>query len=238
MAVSDAIRGLLDLLYPPRCPACDASIDGRAALCPVCEVSLYPLGTACTVCAQPLEARVPIRCRRCAKSPPPFETIAAPYRYGGELAVALQRLKYDRRLDIARTLAPLLAPALAEASAEVEVIVPVPLHWRRQSKRGFNQASVLVEQARTRGGAPVDAISLRRRRATASQAGLTARERARNVAGAFAVVRRRRPRIEGRRVLLVDDVITTGATVAAASRALLDAGAASVRGLCLARAEN
>ncbi len=234
----EVVRTLLDMVYPPRCPACDADIDGRAALCAACEISLYPLRAACPRCAEPVDAPIAVTCRRCALSPPPFETIHAPFRYGGQLAIALQRLKYQRRPDIARTLAPLFAPTLATASARADVIVPMPLHWRRQSSRGFNQAALLTREARYHRDVPIDTLPLRRARATAPQTSLNARDRAANVAGAFTVPRRHRARVAGRRVLLVDDVVTTGATMAAAARELLDAGAGAVSGLCLARAES
>ena len=232
-----AARAFLDLLYPPACPACDTDIDGHAALCAACEISLYPLGTACRVCGEPIAGPTPITCRRCVQEPPPFDSITAPFRYGGQLAIALQRLKYQRRPDIARTLAPLLAPALLDACTDSDVIVPIPLHWRRRSTRGFNQATLLVEEAQWNSDIPIDTLSLCRTQPTAPQTGINARDRAANVAGAFAVGARRATRLAGKNVLLFDDVITTGATVAEAARAVLGAGAATVRGLCLARAE-
>ncbi|HTM21446.1 MAG TPA: phosphoribosyltransferase family protein [Kofleriaceae bacterium] len=161
----------------------------------------------------------------------------AVFRYGGQLAVAVRRLKFGRRTEVARALAPLLAPALAEAAAGCDLIVPVPLHWRRLAARGFNQAALLLAQAGRRLELPVDRLSLRRRRATAPQTGLDARARRRNVDGAFAVAPRRAGRLAGRRILLFDDVVTTGATLAAAAEALRGAGAAEVTALCVAGAE-
>jgi len=231
------VSAFLDLLYPPMCPACNADVQGRVALCGTCEISLYALTTACPRCAEPIEGTTPVTCRRCTLQPPPFEAAGAPFRYGGQLAIALRRLKYDRRPDIARTLAPLLAPALAEAADGADVIVPIPLHWRRHSHRGFNQAQLLVEEAHWQSDVPIDVRSLSRTRPTAPQTGMNARDRATNVAGAFAVRPRRRALLADKRVLLFDDVVTTGATTAAAARALLAAGAASVRCLSLARAE-
>ncbi len=231
------LDSLLDWIYPPRCPACDADVCGRVALCGTCEISLYPLGARCPRCAEPVEGPRNVTCHRCRRRAPPFESIDAPFRYGGELAVALRRFKFDRRIDIGRTLAPLLTPALARSAADADVVIPLPLHWRRLAHRGFNQATVLTDEAAFDLRTPIDRVALRRVRHTAPQTGLTAAERTRNVAGAFSVPRRHRARVAHRRVLLVDDVVTTGATMAAAARALRRAGARSIRGLCLARAD-
>jgi ComF family protein len=237
--VSFVLQALLDLLFVPHCAACDVRVDPGTPLCSVCAQSLYELGAACPRCAEPLEGPVSVLCRRCRVAPPPLASAHAPWRYGGELARALHRLKYERRAELARALAPLVAPGLAEAVARtgVDLAVPVPLHWRRLSARGFNQAALLLRQAATGQALEIDTVSLRRVRATASQSGLGSRERARNVDGAFAVAPGRRHRVAGRRVLCVDDVMTTGATLSACARALLAAGAREVVAFCAARAE-
>lgn len=227
------VSRLLDVFFAPACAACDLPVAAGAGLCSACLLSVEPMGAGCPRCARPGGSL----CRRCRRQEPPFDSITAPYLYGGELAVALRRLKFGGRRDVARTLAPLLRPALAGAAAGVDLIVPVPLHRRRMARRGFNQVALLVRHARP-AGAPVDAVSLRRVRATLPQTGLDARARRGNVAGAFAVVKRRRARVAGRRILLVDDIVTTGATMAAAAAALRAAGARSVIGFCAARAES
>ena len=226
---------ILDLVYAPRCSACDAT--GMRGLCTRCSQSLYPIDAACPRCAAPIEGPLSLLCRRCRRRPPPFVAAVAPFRYGGELARALRRLKYRRRPDLARDLAPLCSPALAVLAPLVDLCVPVPLHWRRRSARGYNQAVELLRFAARGLPLTLDPLSLRRTRATAPQSGLSARERRRNVASAFAVVERRRHRLAGRRVLLFDDVMTTGATMTACARALRHAGAASVLAFCVARAE-
>jgi ComF family protein len=235
------LQAIVDLLFVPHCAACDVCVDPGVALCATCELSLYELGAACPRCAEPLAhaGGEAVPCARCRAAPPPFSSAHAAYRYGGELAWALQRLKYEGRPDIARTLAPLLAPALARVVAQTgaDLAVPVPLHWRRLSSRGFNHAALLLGHAARGLGLAVDRASLRRARATAAQRGLGLRQRADNVAGAFVVPQRRRARVAGRRVLCMDDVMTTGATLGACARALLAAGAAEVIVFCAARAE-
>lgn len=229
------LQTVIDLIFAPHCSACDAR--GARGLCAVCAHSLYPIDSACPRCAEPIAGPVSITCRRCRRRPPPFVAALSPYRYGGELARALRRLKYQRRPDLARDLAPLFAPALAAIATLADVAVPVPLHWRKRARRGFNQSAELLAFAGRQLTIPIDLLSLRRIRPTVPQSGLSASQRADNVASAFAVVARRASRICGRRVLLFDDVMTTGATMAACARALRDAGATEVVAFAVARAE-
>jgi ComF family protein len=202
------VAGFLDLLFVPACAACDVVLPEPLPFCAPCAVSIDP-------------------------APP--GGYAAPYLFGGELATALRRLKFQGRREVARAIAPLLGPALAEAAAGCDLLVPIPLHRRRLRQRGYNQAALLLRHTRRYAGVPVDALSLRRVRATAPQTGLDRASRRRNVDGAFAVVRP--GRIAGRAVLLLDDVVTTGATMAAATEALRAAGAARVVPFAAARAE-
>jgi ComF family protein len=239
------LSSFLEIFYPEACAACDTLIHGPG-LCVACAASLYPLGTACPVCAEPEASPQPVLCARCRRQPPPFCAAVAPYRYGGELATALRRLKYggparSGRPDLARALAPLLAPALAQmvAMRRFDALVPVPLHAGRLRQRGFSQAELLAAQARRLAGVavPLDPGLLVRLRPTQEQAGLGRAARMGNVARAFAVPGPVLRRALGAQVLLIDDVITTGATAAACARALRAAGAYSVTVLALARAE-
>jgi ComF family protein len=238
-----AIDAVLELCYPERCAACDARMEAQVGLCPPCAESLYPLGAACPVCANPQEAPRGLLCARCRRVPPPFRRVIAPFRYGGELACALRRMKYGGargggRAELARPLGKLLAEALAGVHG-TDVIVPVPLHPSRLRQRGFSQAQDLAVAARRFAGArqTIDVLLLERVQATSEQAGLSRAARKENVRGAFAVPRSARPRLLGKTVLLIDDVLTTGATAAACARALRQGGARRIDVLVLARAE-
>jgi ComF family protein len=227
----------LTLLFPERCPSCN-SLTIHLGLCPRCSEALYPTDPACPVCALPGHATV--TCSRCRLRPPPWRAVRAPWRYGGELVAAIRRFKWGARHgagrpELARPLGQLLAPALA--GLEVDVIVPVPLHAERIRERGFSQALALAVEVRrmARLRASLEPSLLVRERKTQVQAGLGRAARERNVARAF--VTPEPARVRGRRILLVDDVMTTGATAASCARALRAAGAAEVIVAALARAE-
>ena len=172
-------------------------------------------------------------CGACARERPAYDQVAFYGAYQGPLRRLIHVLKYDRVASLARPLGERLA-ALAGELAPFDVVVPTPLDWRRRWRRGFNQAGLLAERVAGRLTVPYKPHLLRRKLARA-QARLTSAERRRNLRGA---VRARRPEeIAGRTVLVVDDVMTTGATLDACARALKRAGAKSVKGLILARAE-
>lgn len=218
---------LSTLLWPARCGACDAPCDEGAALCETCGLSLDPIvpAGACRLCGLPVYAG-PL-CGGCLGRAPPWSRAWAPFSYGAALAQAIRRLKWDARPDLARPLARLLGGLGGDA----DLVVPVPLHPRRLRARGYNQAALLA--LAMPGGLPIELGALLRTRDTRPQTELEPRERRANVRGAF---RARPERLRGRRVLLVDDVLTTGATAEACTRALLDAGAAGVGVLTVARA--
>ena len=199
-------RRALDALLPPQCLGCGALVDEPGSLCAECWDSVVFLG--------------PPQCPACGF---PFE-----YSLGeGALCGACSR----RRPAFARW----LARAGGELLGEAECIVPVPLHWSRLFARRYNQAALLAQNLGRLGSVPVVPDALVRRRRTPPQGRMGTAARRRNLAGAFAVGPRGRARIEGRRVLLVDDVLTTGATAAACGRTLLGAGAGAVDVLTLAR---
>ena len=230
---------LLDLVLPPRCVGCGQGLVGGAeagALCAGCWSAIAFLAPPfCRRCGYPFEVELGADelCPACRTAPPVFDRARAVFRYDAGSRALLLSFKHADRTDLAPAFGRWLARAGAELLAEADLVTPVPLHWTRLFARRYNQAGLLAQAAARQAGRPFRPDLLIRRRKTAPQsAGRAAR--ARNVAGAFQVPPGRRPLVEGRRVLLVDDVRTTGATLEACARALKAAGASGVDVLTLA----
>lgn len=240
-----AAMGLvLDALLPPLCLTCRAPVMAAGTQCTECARLLSPTGAlVCDRCGVSLgsgllaerPAAGRLLCPPCHDSPPDFTAARAALVYDDAARRLILPLKYARRTDLARWLARRMAAAAPELLEKAEILVPVPLHWRRLLQRGYNQAGLLAGHLGRSGRRPVAHAALRRLRATPSLSERGAAERAALLADVFAVPGREARRIAGRRVLLVDDVITSGATASACARALLAAGAARVDAIAVAR---
>ena len=218
-------------LLPPRCLACSEpcrNID----LCDACRTALPRNEPACPRCALPLAAPAPA-CGECLASLPPFTHAIAPWRYEGAIARLLPRLKFQRELAIAQTLATLAADHLTDWPGwqNATRLIPMPLYATRLGQRGYNQALELARPLARLHALPIDTTTLTRIRPTAPQTDLDKAARKRNLRGAFVA-----EKLAGDVVVLVDDVITTGATVREAAKVLMRAGAADVRVVAVARA--
>lgn len=222
------VNGAIDFILGSSCLLCGLPAPG--SLCASCAAELPYLATPCPLCALPMPfAQL---CGACQAEPPPYGCCIAPLLYRPPVSHLVAGFKYGGRLAYGRLLADELLRRLQRAPPPLaDLVVPVPLHWRRRWVRGFNQAE-LVGDALARGlGLEFDARVLRRTRATPPQQGLDARERGHNLRGAFALT----GSVAGRHVAIVDDVVTTGATAGEIARLLRAGGARSVQVWCLAR---
>lgn len=230
------LRAVVDFALPPRCPACGAIVASDDAFCEPCWSKLRFLGgPACTACGLPFETDrgEDFLCGACLADPPPHDGVRAVVAYGDVARALVLKLKHGRRIGMARTIGRHMARAAAGESDAM--LVPVPLHRWRIWRRGFNQSALLAQEIGRRTGLPVEIGLIARRRATPMLGGLGRAARARALRGAFMVPSEGKARIEGRTLLLVDDVYTSGATAGACAQALKRAGAARVIVLCWAR---
>jgi predicted amidophosphoribosyltransferase len=254
MRLAALVSETLQLLWPARCAACDRAVDEGMIFCDACTPSLSPLLGVCVGCALPrMDVHAGPRCLVCRRAPYPFRAATAAYEYGAAIADAVVRMKNGQR-HMAHRLAPLLVPALVGALLRGgfgadDLVVPVPLHGARLRARGFNQALELGRAARReiartpalalalpRGVPRLERRLLRRTRATKPLGHAGPAARLAEVSGAFAVAPAFNEVVRFRRVLLVDDVLTTGATFSECADTLLRAGASTVHALALARA--
>jgi ComF family protein len=226
------IQRALDLLFPPQCAACKR---GGSVLCPSCLTAIQPLpGPYCQHCHTQLSSEGV--CDQCRYRPLRMSGLRVVSAYREPLRACIHALKYGGNRRLAEPLGALLAQAYLVYSLQSDTIIPVPLHRERERERGYNQSHLLARVCSAQLGLPLNSNTVMRIRPTQAQAHLPASERQRNVAGAFCCVPAfATEALYGRRILLVDDVCTTGATLEACAAPLFAAGAASVWGLVLAR---
>ncbi len=230
-------RLALDIALPTLCISCREPVSGEG-LCPACWAKL-------SFIAPPYCARLGIPfvydpgpgllSMEAIAAPPAYHRARAAVRYDDVAGTLVHALKYQDRTDLAPAMGRWMARAGAELLHDADTLIPVPLHWKRGWSRRYNQSAALANVIGRQSKIPVRADLLQRTRATHQQVGLSRAERARNMQGAFAVGDDQRASVAGRRLILVDDVLTSGATVDACARALLRAKAASVDVLVFAR---
>ena len=225
-AASRLVRSVLDFALPPRCGGCGTIVDDVDSFCADCWKQLEFLGAGgCSRCGLPLKATDIETCAVCLAKPPRLDRIRAAVAYGDISRSITMRLKYGRKVALARTMSRYMQPLLGDLSGDT-VFVPVPLHRSRLWRRGFNQSAIVARELSRRTGYGVEIDALKRVRATPPLKGLNMLQRRRTVAGAFRT--NRQAELRGRNIVLVDDVLTTGSTANACARVLKRAGAARV----------
>jgi ComF family protein len=237
----EILTGIADLFFPPRCVTCGALLEehGPLPFCPPCTAGIrFIRSPLCPRCGTPY----PVTegedhlCGECLATARPYAIARAVGRYEGTLLTAIHLFKYRGKIGIGKVLGRIMAD-FAGSQWDMKVfstIMPVPLHRKRLRERGFNQAVILAREIAKRFSLPLDFMTLRRQVFTAPQVGLGREDRSANVRGAFTV--QRPEKVAGRRILLVDDVATTGSTLTECALALMQAEAEAVALLTLARA--
>lgn len=236
-AAGAILRAALDLALPRLCAACRAPVEGQG-LCPTCWSKLSLISRPyCERLGIPFvyDPGPGILSMEAIADPPAYNRARAAVRFDEISRALVHALKYGDRLDLAPMMGRWLGHAGHELLADADALVPVPLHWQRNWARRFNQSAMLAAAVSATSGVPVATGALKRVKATLQQVGLSRTERAANVQGAFRVPPEGRAAVVGRRLVLIDDVLTSGATAEGCARALLRAGAANVDVLVFAR---
>jgi ComF family protein len=233
-----AVQSLIRAIYPPHCLTCSAVVGEEGGLCATCwRDTPFVSGLVCDLCGTPLpgESDAPVHCDDCLTIARPWAQGRAALLYRDNGRRLVLALKHGDRTDLAPAAARWMLAAAGGMARAGTLVAPVPLHWRRLVRRRYNQSALLARAVAAAAGLSQCPDLMRRTRATASQDGRDRAARFANLDGAVTVPESRRALAEGARVLLVDDVMTSGATFAAAAEACLAAGAAEVRVLALAR---
>lgn len=238
MDVLSGLSHLVQWIYPPRCLLCGhpGQKKGHEAvdLCGYCQVQLPFNETACLCCALPLPRDASHRavCGRCQKKQPAFDASLSVFRYEQPAVWLIQQLKFNDRLSHARLLGQLLAQKIQHCDVLPQCIIPVPLFSKRLRQRGFNQSVELAKPVAQKTGLPMALNLVERVRRTESQTGLDAKQRRKNIKGAFEIVRP----VPYEHVVIIDDVMTTGSTVNEVARILKKSGVRQVDVWSIARA--
>lgn len=230
------VQALIDLVLPPRCPACRVIVDGDGRFCGECWPKLqFITAPMCAKCGLPFEIdRGPdAQCGQCLAEPPRFASARAGLVYGGPARTVLLGLKHGDRQHLVAMMATQMRRAGLDLLTADSLLVPVPLHRWRLWRRGFNQSALLAQALAAQTGCTLAVDALLRAKPTPASVGMGRAARARNVRGVFRV--RDRALVRGRTIILVDDVLTTGATADACARVLRRAGAKAVHILTFAR---
>lgn len=240
------LKKLLDLIYPPVCFGCGSAVEkpigsdreGHPYFCSVCWNKIERIkGPRCPICAVPFASPSSLshspghHCAACREDPPDFQRAVTPFNYEGTVAKAIQLLKYQKKNALAAYLAALLHPDLI--SLRVDLVTAIPIHPRRLRLREFNQSLLLAREIAARLSSPLSVDALERDRDTPPQVGLSKKEREKNVKGAFRL--KRAALVQDKRILLVDDVYTTGATLKEGAKTLMKGGAKEVIVAAVAR---
>jgi ComF family protein len=236
-----ALTHVLDIIFPPQCLNCDELVPTHGTLCQPCWQQISFISPPfCDACGLPFEYAMGkgTLCGECLHTLPAYTHARSAIIYDEHSRGLILKLKYADQTHLASVYGPWLARCGKELLADTELMIPVPLHYWRFITRRYNQSALLADSLHAQTGLPVIADALLRKRPTKPQTGLTKKQRRENVRGAFHVNPRWKDTITGKRIMLIDDVMTTSATIHQCSKALLAGGAARVYVLTLARAAN
>lgn len=231
-------RTVVDYALPPRCPSCGCIVEDDARFCLPCWQKMDFLSDPCCArCGVPFETEQGdgAQCGACIAAPPAYNSARAVLAYGEVARTVAMRLKYGRRLGLARLMAAHMARHIPQGDPSEMLIVPVPLHRWRIWGRGFNQSAVIADHIGRLSGVTLEKLALIRNRPTRPLREMNPAQRQRAVRGAFRLDPHHAPKITGRQIILIDDIHTSGATAQECARKLRAGGASSVHLLCWAR---